>query len=252
MDPEETSSRALVRSRVYSFLSPLFLYPDEEVFSDLNWEGTKDAVALLGNSDGLKEAIESLRGCLRDPVDLQPEYVRVFGHTISAECPPYETQYGGAHVFQQTQNLGDIAGFYRAFGLEISDQVKERLDHVATELEFMAFLAFKQAYALTSGSEDKAEVCREAQRKFLNDHLCPWVPLFTKRLEAKGGFYQKLALLTEMFLALEVEAFGGKPLLVVESLTPTPLEPDENCFSCGVQDHCLPTEGSSWEESVAE
>ncbi len=252
MDPEETSNRALVRSRVYSFLSPLFLYPDEEIFSDLNWEGAKDDVALLGNSDGLKEAIESLRGCLRDPVALEPEYVRVFGHTISAECPPYATQYGSAHVFQQTQNLGDIAGFYRAFGLEISDQVKERLDHVATELEFMAFLAFKQAYALTSGSEDKAEVCREAQRKFLNDHLCPWVPLFTKRLEAKGGFYQKLALLTEMFLAFEVEAFGVKPLLVVESLIPTPLEPDESCFSCGVQDHCLPTEGSSWEESVAE
>ncbi|MFQ5894329.1 MAG: molecular chaperone [Nitrospinota bacterium] len=249
MNLEEASRRALARSRVYSFLSPLFLYPDEEIFSDLNWEGAKEALALLGNPDGLKEAIESLGGCLKDPVDLEREYVRVFGHTISTECPPYETQYGSAHVFQQAQNLADIAGFYRAFGLEVSDQVKERLDHVAIELEFMAVLAYKQAYALASGSEDKAEVCREAQKKFLNDHLGPWVPLLTKRLEAKDGFYQRLALLTEMFLAFEVEAFGVKPLLV-ESLTPTPLEPDGSCFSCGVEDHSLPTEGSSWGESV--
>lgn len=241
MDQEEAVRQALARSYLYCILSPLFLYPGEVTFSGLNWGEGEEAVALLGSPDGLKEAIESLKGCLETPGDLQSEYGRVFGHTISKECPPYETQYGGTHdtsnIFQQAQVLADIAGFYRAFGLEASDQVKERLDHISIELEFMAFLTYKQAHALTSGWEDKAEVCREAQAKFLNDHLGQWVPLFTTRLSenAGDGFYWELSRLTKAFLDFDVKAMGAKPC---ESGEPTPVtfEPEESCFSCGIKD----------------
>ncbi len=243
MNRQEAINRTLARNCIYSFLSPLYLYPFDETLTVLDWEETKEAVAILGSLNGFKEVLESVKGSLKDPGSLQSEYIKVFGHTISTEFPLYETQYGEAHVFQQSQNLADIAGFYRAFGVEASDQVKERHDHISIELEFMAFLAFKQAYALESDWEDKAEVCREAQEKFLNDHLGRWVPYFTKRLETKDGFYQKLARLTEMFLSSEVKTFGVKPV-VVESLIPIPSEPEASCFSCGLEDNSLPMEGS--------
>lgn len=249
MNKEEAINQALARSSIYSFLSPLYLYPFEEALSALNWEETKEAAAILGNLNGFKEVLESIRGPVKDSESLQTEYIRVFGHTISTVFPLYETQYGEAHVFQQAQDLADIAGFYRAFGVQASDQVKERHDHISIELEFMAFLAYKQAYALESDGEDKAEVCRLAQEKFLNDHLGRWVPFLTERLETAGSFYQKLARLTEMFLAVEVKTFGVKPSKV-ENLAPVPSESEAGCFSCGLEDHSLSMEESSWGESV--
>jgi DMSO reductase family type II enzyme chaperone len=248
---EEAIRRGLARSRIYCLLSPLFLYPERETFSGLNWKEVKEAMTVLADSSDLSEVFESLWDSFKEAPDLQSEYVRVFGHTLGQECPPYETQYGGnkgepVQIFQQTQELGDIAGFYRAFGLEVSDHTKERLDHISIELEFMAYLVYKEAYALASDGVERADICREAQRKFLNDHLGRWVPLFTRSLEAKAqeGFYQRLAQLTERFLVLETEAFGLKPLRA-EGLTPVPLEVEGGCFSCGMRDDCFPGEGSS-------
>ena len=246
MDQEHAVRQALARSHLYCLLSPLFLYPEEETLSGLNWVEGEEAVALLRNPDGLKEAFESLRGCLKNSADLQSEFVRIFGHTLGEDCSPYETQYGGAHIFQQAQDLGDIAGFYRAWGLEVSDQAKERLDHISIELEFTGFLTHKEAYALASGEKERAEICREAQRKFLNDHLGRWVAVFTKRLEeaAKAGFYHRLALLLERFLAFEVKALGVQPVKV-QALTQFAPEPEGLCERCQTNDECFPEEGSS-------
>jgi TorA maturation chaperone TorD len=155
--------------------------------------------------------------------------------------------------------LGDIAGFYRAFGLDVSDRVRERVDHISVELEFMAFLVYKEAYAQSTlpvgqgqagdekpASGGRAEICREAQRKFLNDHLGRWVQDFTRRLEKKAqdGPYSRLARLTERFLAIELEAFGAKPLQA-EGVTQIPWEPWEGCTSCESKDVCFPVEESS-------
>ncbi|MFQ5803667.1 MAG: molecular chaperone [Candidatus Methylomirabilales bacterium] len=254
MNQEGAVREALARSCLYRLISRLFLYPEEGTIPGLNWDEGEEALTFLGNRVGLEGAFESLRGSLENSADIQSEHVRVFSHTLGEDCPPYETQYGDgnegqAQIFQQTQELGDIAGFYRAFGLEVSDQAKDRFDHISIELEFMAFLAYKEAYALVSdGGEkekkekvEKVEICRDAQKKFLSDHLGRWVPLFTRRLEvqAKEGFYQRLALVTERFLAFETEAYGLRPLEVKE-VTPNPFEPDGSCYSCESKDLCVP------------
>lgn len=208
---------ALCRSRIYQLLSGAFLYPQEELFASLErgdlLGGLKEAIAgLPGSIEGLKEAALALGevlgwldGWSRD--ELQAEHRRVFGHTISQECPPYETQYGTENLFQQTQQLGDIAGFYRAFGLEASEGMAERVDHLGLELEFMGFVAYKEAHALRSGEPrlEQVEVCREAQRKFLKEHLGCWSPLFTVLLKKKAreGLYWGLALLLEGFIGYE-------------------------------------------------
>jgi TorA maturation chaperone TorD len=159
MNQEETINRALARSYLYHLSSLLFLYPEETVLSSLGWEEAGEAVALLGSPDGLTETLESLKGSLQSVDAMRSEFSKIFGYTLQCDCPPYETLYGsggyagantqlaGAQVFEQSQTLGDIAGFYRAFGLEVSDQIKERLDYISIELEFMSFLAYKEAYA---------------------------------------------------------------------------------------------------------
>ena len=57
---------------------------------------------------------------------------------------------GNDHVFAQSQVMGDIAGFYRAFGVELSKDIHERLDHLSVEFEFMHFWPAKESYSLLS------------------------------------------------------------------------------------------------------
>jgi DMSO reductase family type II enzyme chaperone len=237
---------AMARSGIYRALSLLFLYPDEAWLSAMSAEVSK-ITALLPDllpdeRDGLEEAWTNLIGEDLALEHYQAEYRQTFGHTISQECPPYETQYGSAHLFQQAQVLGDIAGFYRAFGLEVSDLAKERLDHIAVELEFMAFLALKEAYALTHDGEEKAAICRDAQRKFLVEHLGRWAPLFAKLLGRKvqEGFYRRLASFLEIFIAAECRSLEARPSTFHEGdLVANAYEPEGTCFSCGTQDLCF-------------
>ena len=48
--------------------------------------------------------------------------------------------------------MGDIAGFYSAFGVQLSQDIHERLDHLSVELEFLHFLATKNPmlYVMTA------------------------------------------------------------------------------------------------------
>lgn len=241
---EQAIREAMVRGGIYRLLSVAFLYPTEEVLRSLSRLETRD------------ERLEqhrfwTLLSSLQSHVSLdalQAEYRQVFGHTISQECPPYETEYGSAHLFQQAQRLGDIAGFYRAFGLEVSDRAKERLDHIAVELEFMGFLAFKEAYALSHHGEEKASICREAERRFLEEHLGRWAPLFAKLLgrKAQEGFYRELASFLEAFITSECRCLEARPFAFHEGdLKPIAFEPEGACFPCGVKDLCFgePKEG---------
>lgn len=244
---EQAIQEAKARGGTYRFLSVAFLYPDGAMVSGLK-EGLTEVKAILphlsdGEGDGLKEALTVISSKDLSLDALRDEYRQTFGHTISQECPPYETQYGSAHLFQQAQRLGDIAGFYRVFGLEVSDRAKERLDHIAVELEFMGFLAFKEAYALTHHGEEKASICRDAQRKFLEEHLARWAPLFAELLSRKApeGLYRHLASCLGAFLTAECQRLGARPFAFHEGdLKPIAPEPEGACFSCGVKDLSCP------------
>jgi DMSO reductase family type II enzyme chaperone len=131
--------------------------------------------------------------------DLAAEYQRVFGLVVPRECPPYETEYhSSSEPFFRAQQLADIAGFYRAFGLDTSLKEPERPDHLALELEFMAFLLLKKRLALesmtTDTDADHASICDEAYARFFRDHLAWWIPSFATGLRRKAGtgFYAAL------------------------------------------------------------
>ena len=124
---------------------------------------------------------------------LRAEYDRVFGLVVPKECPPYETEYHPTQeTFVRSQQMADIAGFYRAFGIEPAQSSPERPDHLALELEFMAFLLTKKRLALAAVELDpeaaeQVSICDRAQRDFFRDHLAWWVPSFAAGLRRKAG-----------------------------------------------------------------
>ena len=226
---QEAMTRSLARSCLYRFFSEFFLYPKEGAFSK-NFEEAFQASGALGQPAGLQETLAKAAGCPREITDLRSDYALVFGYTIGKACPPYETEWGTTHIFNQTQELADISGFYRAWGLGISDQAHARLDHLSVELEFMSYVALKEAYALDGGQEENLDVCRQVQAKFLSEHLGTWVPAFMCRLESlavESSFYRFLAQALSKFLAWEVEQMG---LDVVPLKSAEPSRP-----GCGVE-----------------
>src|SRR5207245_10349649 len=82
--------------------------------------------------------------------------------------------------------MGDIAGYYKAFGLELAEVVHERLDHISVELEFLHFLAYKESYALCHDGEEKLQVVVDAAEKFVRDHIGRWAPLFADMASKKA------------------------------------------------------------------
>ena len=163
-------------------------------------------------------------------------YEQTFGLLVSSNCPPYETEYiDSKFAFQRSHALADIAGFYRAFGLEPSALRPERQDHLALELEFMASLLGLEQAAAEGDHPDRMErraVCADAGHSFLEKHLISWVPTFAHLLsrQGPGGFYDAVS----RYLAALVAAERAMAGLVVSSarVMPSTVERPEECAGC--------------------
>lgn len=215
---------AIRRAQVYGFLSNAFLYPTE------NW--TEDAPFL---AQALADLNLSQIGLSVQPVELpalQTAYRHTFGATGSL-C--YETEYGLPHEFGQSQEMADINGFYRAFGFTLGGPVRERSDHLAVELEFMHVLALKEAHAINQGVAEHAEICVEAQHKFLQDHLGRWIDLFAQSLalNTHQDVYLALAHLAAAFIKADAARLGiALEQQSLDTVPHTPFDPDFSCAAC--------------------
>ena len=163
------------------------------------------------------------------PGEADDEHLKMFGPTPAGDAPPYESFYGNSHVFMQSQQLADISGFYRAFGIDAAKG--ERSDHLALELEFLAYLAVKESL----GTAEQAEICRDATRAFLRDHVGRWVRAFAVRVATAGrsAFYTDLTRRIADFVEADCREFGVTPAEVSPSELRQPeIETDMSCGDC--------------------
>jgi TorA maturation chaperone TorD len=168
-----------------------------------------------------------------EPEALHATHGRLFGHTARGLVCPYEAEYGQDGLFQQPQSLADICGFYEAFGLACSESTRERPDHIGCELEFMEFLARKEAWALAARDSTMQAVTCEAMRLFLKDHLGRFARAFGLVLaqSAPGGFFGSLGELLYDFVTLECarqRVASGPAVLRLR-----PAEEDDVPMQCG-------------------
>jgi len=256
--------RALSRSKIYLLVSWSMLFPEDDEFLDYlqsgefvedgksalesleiaihgaGGESTRSKMASLRKNFDQIESWVSSEGVNWKLSDLQDEHRRVFSNVITLDCPPYETLFGNDHVFAQAHVMGDIAGFYKAFGVELSRDVHERMDHLSVELEFMHFVAYKESYARCHDGAEKTRIVIDAQKKFVKDHIGRWVPLFSKMLVRKAdyGFYRFIADLTADWMDFEVAFLGVTPQPYTEAdyRPATFMAPEGQSFECGAQD----------------
>ncbi len=230
----------LARGHVYAFLAAALADPVSRHFE----------LALDKKIQSVAMAAAELLADEREPheLDLMPvvrelaapreeiarRHCEVFGLLVAKTAPPYETEYCRSNLtFYRTQQLADIAGFYRAFGLEPNLEEPERQDHISVELEFMARVIQGE---LNAAGPQQAEICRDAQKKFLADHLVWWAPAFARllRRSASDGLYGALGAALAAFIAGERTTFGLGPADELAEPQPEPDAPEEE--SC-----CEPT-----------
>lgn len=213
--------RALARATLYRLLSLSFSYPTPDLFDMLGPALQVGAVGaeLLGDDIGRAVTRMSSHLAALDQQRLERSYKSVFTLTYSEDCPPYETAFSASHLFQQTRHQADIAGFYRAFGVQTHG---DRPDHLAMELEFCYLLALSESGARAAGNSEAVAVCRNAERVFLREHLARWASLIAGRiaLAGKGGFHGAAASALSALIAGEerflrlgrIERYRDEPL----------------------------------------
>lgn len=164
------SIKALARSVIYKHLSLSFLYPDLEFYELLKnrmfIKRIRDASTLLKNGKELEKGLRMLEENVKNLTftSLQAEHRVIFSNIPSNECPPYEAEYGTAHIHQKTKELADVSGFYKAFGLNPSNKIGERFDHISVEFEYMHFLTYGEAYARDKNDANMVEIYVSTQR----------------------------------------------------------------------------------------
>ncbi|OGK86832.1 MAG: hypothetical protein A2X51_09740 [Candidatus Rokubacteria bacterium GWC2_70_24] len=227
--PAEEAARALVRSQIYRALALAFRHPEADGVRALAEMAPALAASAVGRvPDPVREALSDLRAALDGATleSLQEQYVATFGHVTVPDCPLYETACGMGDPFLQPQTLADLAGFYRAFGLEMAGEARERADHLTVELEFMHYLAYREAYALEHHGPEQTAAIHDAQRGFLEAHLGRWAPVLARAVSARAdGALGAAARLLERLLAHEVKHWGILPAPVVAEGAPLMIPP---------------------------
>jgi TorA maturation chaperone TorD len=235
-------STAIGRAAMYSLLSRSLLFPTADGQETVRLE----LMPLLGSfscrSDRcdalLAEAIEAHDTELDE---LRRAHGRIFTHIENQDCPVHEAAYSPGDVFRRADVMADVAAFYRAHGLQVGGTQRERVDHIATELEFMSFLARKEAYAIDRLGPDERGECRHSQEAFLRDHLSCWAPGLASRIHllADHPFLCTIGLLLAAWIETDQEWLGVEPAADHNEPQPMP-EPDDGL--CGATSSATPVQ----------
>jgi TorA maturation chaperone TorD len=229
-DPRGTAQRLLYDEQARRVaIDAAAILQDEEAFVAMPLAQGELPLAALDPARVLAELPDS-------PAELNQLYETTFGLLTTGSVTPYETEYiPSKFVFQRSNGLADVAGFYQAFGVQPSSREPERHDHIVVELEFMASLITLERLAEeveAADSSERAAVCRQGQARFLGEHLAWWVPAFARLLShsASDTFYQQVGKFLAALIAAE-RAYLGVP--AARTLPhPTAIERPDECSGC--------------------
>lgn len=203
---EDMMAAAKSRSNVYHLLSMLYIKEvSPELLSVLKSKEVIDSFIDIGCDFSLifediphDKLIDELAG----------EYAALF--IVPGGIPPYESVRLKGLLCQEPE--WEVREFYKRCGLIVKEDTKIFSDHLGMELEFMAYLADKEADAWENNGEKTAGQWSSMQKEFFTSHLDKWVFSFLKDMDkcAFHPFYKEVAKLARGFLETEKEELGIK------------------------------------------
>lgn len=238
---DKSCSVIVARCRLYTFLGAVLRYPDLDLVEALRHKNSWDSLGRAASSLSLEYSppLETLafREVGKSVEELSQTYLKVFGASPRGRVTPYECEYGNKEVFQLAGELSDISAFYHAFGMQAGGQARERIDHIAAECEFMALLCARELTSVLDHEPvEMLSGIRDAQKKFLREHLGQWGVAFAHQLRAADseGVYGAVASLLEAVLINDCILLNVPRGSAYLPLRDVPQADDPgNCMSCG-------------------
>jgi putative dimethyl sulfoxide reductase chaperone len=211
-EPLDPTDGVIIRAAMYQMLATGYAYPDPQQRAQL-LELARDLAPCLALIDpDWPSRLGLLAQNLAEtaPPEQEAEFNRLFSGAMA--CSPYESAYE-KDIFRKQHALADIAGFYRAFGFTIPEGSRWQPDHIGVQLEYCAIVLQRTAQALGGAHAPQAELCVDALRKFLQDHLGRWTDAIADDLarQSASPFYRCLAGLTREWVGLEVASLDLAP-----------------------------------------
>ncbi|TCK58467.1 TorD/DmsD family molecular chaperone [Seleniivibrio woodruffii] len=131
-------------------------------------------------------------------IQMQKDWTKLF-RGISPEygpMPPYEELYiehSTASATQKALSEKYLLGNYNKYS-----DVKNRLDYIGVELEFLSKLAYEQMRLLENDKDIEFEKIRNLYFKFLQEHIGRWADSFIVEAakHASTDFYQSVLVFT--------------------------------------------------------
>ena len=184
--PESLEELARLRQGMYRVFATGFLAPDADRITNI-----RNGAAVL-ETLGVEAFVfypewtewhDQIRR-LDDRTELGPEYTRLFvTGSRGAACPPTESYYTSDSIRGEVGSLlAALRREYERFRITPTGVVADTIDHVAIELEAMAWLCSREV--ANRGSEDGARLIRtlDYETGFLGEHLGHWLPLLVAHL----------------------------------------------------------------------
>lgn len=219
--PDNTQVRE--RSLLYTWLAAAFHIPDEEIASaDFARVGRELQTTLLPrlqtDAPSMLDALGDADRTTGDHTsrlsrleDLKREYARLFLGPPRALIHPYESCYFGEDRLMTARTVA-VGAFFQECGV-IPDPagVREPVDHIAVELEFLAIVCAGELPAHNGNTGDpgdpSAPACAEIEHRFLREHLGQWGLLLAYDIRAATAepLYEAAAMVLEAVLKESME-----------------------------------------------
>lgn len=182
----------------------------------------------------LREMLEQMIDHPTAVEDVASAYIDLFDRARGSSSL-YETEYGKDRSMVKGTQLVDIAGFYKAFGLDFGAEEgqREMLDHVSVELEFYALMVMKTAHLRDSGDQEGFEIVLDGRKKFLKDHLGRFVRAIADRPQVREqNYFSSVFEACRDLVLAECKKLGVEPLEATWEQT-LPGDEEITCGSTG-------------------
>jgi TorA maturation chaperone TorD len=198
------------RSEVYRWLALSFYPPDSHLVNALqkntflveiqtatSWLGTDQQV--------LVQCIQKILERVRSLEFITGEYERLSGKGVS-RIPMIESAYRWREASNPlTDHASIINVLQQEYALYGISSIALEPDHIAVQLEFLAYLSQHEAFMWRESERDAARQLRRIQNAFLTDHLGQWMPELSRRIHEQmpESIYTSFAALASAWIRME-------------------------------------------------
>ncbi|MEF9841792.1 MAG: molecular chaperone TorD family protein [Raoultibacter sp.] len=190
-------------------------YPGDDLVGALISGEYAQALDEITAASGLDESVAALLARYAGSEDqatlhaLRVEHTRLFIGSPQPLISPYEGVWwalddGVQPLLFVNPHTMDVERIYRSFGIGSPENTNEPLDHVATELEFLEYLASVEAglFAPNPGVEVPEKGYGEAYESFMANHVSVWMPRFADAVveQSEESFFVALASVLKAFV----------------------------------------------------